>query len=283
MTDKPQSPLAGSKLGYTVDYPQQYDPSLLFPVDRQINRSQLHINGWNWAGFDLWYAYELSWLNARGLPQVALGRFLLPADSPCIIESKSLKLYLNSFNMSRFADREEVQSRLQQDLSAVAQAPVQVELLAVDTDLSQQPGTLAGALCLDSLPVEIDTFAVAPELLQLRDSGTESSLQVREVLYSHLLRSNCPVTGQPDWGSLVIDYEGPALDHEAVLRYLVSFRTHTEFHEHCVERIFTDILALGEFRRLLVRAHYTRRGGLDINPCRSLSPELPDMGRWTRQ
>ena len=279
MAGPSENPLAGSRLGRAAEYPQTYDPKQLFAVSRQVNRQALQLQGWPWAGFDLWYAYELSWLNPGGLPQVAMARLTLPVDSPCLIESKSLKLYLNSLNMTRFDDWAAVQTCIEQDLSAAAQAPVNVELVSVEAPLGRRSDALAEAICLDQQDIAIEHYGVDPGLLQ-RDSNR---MQAREMLYSHLLRSNCPVTGQPDWGSVVIDYAGPALDREALLRYLVSFRGHTEFHEHCVERIFTDLLALGDFERLLVRAHYTRRGGLDINPCRSLTPEQPDMGRWPRQ
>lgn len=271
--------LTDSALGRDTEYPQTHDPQQLFAVPRQTNRAALQLKDWPWAGFDLWYAYELSWLNPGGLPQVAMARITLPADSPCLIESKSLKLYLNSLNMTHFVSSAEVQACMVRDLSAAAGAPVEVELLDVEAELSRQRGALAGAVCLDHQAISIDHYVVDSGLLRIQPDQS----RVREVLYSHLLRSNCPVTGQPDWGSVVIDYAGPALDHEALLRYLVSFRGHTEFHEHCVERIFTDLLQLGRFERLLVRAHYTRRGGLDINPCRSLTPEQPDMGRWPRQ
>ncbi len=279
MAGENRNPLAGSSLGRTADYPQTHDPQQLFAVPRETNRATLGLRDWPWAGFDLWYAYELSWLSPGGLPQVAMARITLPVDSPCLIESKSLKLYLNSLNMTHFAGRADVQACIAGDLSAAAKASVEVELLDVEADLGQRPGALADAVCLDRQDLFIDRYTVDTDLLRT-DPGRSGA---REILYSHLLRSNCPVTGQPDWGSVVIDYAGPALDHEALLRYLVSFRGHTEFHEHCVERIFTDLLKLGTFEHLLVRAHYTRRGGLDINPCRSLTPEQPDMGRWPRQ
>ncbi|TGG95877.1 NADPH-dependent 7-cyano-7-deazaguanine reductase QueF [Natronospirillum operosum] len=273
------SPLVASALGRETDYPQQYDPEVLYPVPRQHNRDALQVRGWPWFGFDLWYAYELSWLNERGLPQVALAALTLPADSPYLIESKSLKLYLNSFNMTRFASAEAVRERMVTDLSARAGGPVQVRMHGPEAPLLQGKERLAQATLLDTLDIATEQYELDSSLLALAAGGG----QHEACLYSHLLRSNCPVTGQPDWGSVVIDYAGPALDLVSVLRYLVSFRNHTGFHEDCVERIFTDLLALGDFSRLVVSAHYLRRGGLDINPCRSLQPLEPDMGRWARQ
>lgn len=269
--------LADSELGRSSDYPQTYAPEVLFPVDRQTNRAQLGLDHWPWAGADRWYAYELSWLNPDGLPQVAMAAFDVPADSPCIIESKSLKLYLNSLNMTVFEDRARLAECLEQDLSRVAQAQVVVNLFDVEATLSAP--ALEDAVLIDDQAIRVTEYDLNSDLLRLKPGGGS----VRETLYSHLLRSNCPVTGQPDWGSLVVDYAGPALDREALLRYVVSFRSHTEFHEHCVERVFTDLKRLGDYSRLVVRAHYVRRGGLDINPWRSLHNEPPPLGRFARQ
>lgn len=270
--------LKNSALGREVDYPQEYEPSVLFPVPRADNRQAFGITDWPYYGFDLWNVYELSWLNDNGLPQVGMAIIELPAQSPNIIESKSLKLYLNSFNMTRLSGREELHNLLVQDLSRVAGAPVTVRLLSVNdyqaaVALQEDSGVL-----LDAQDVSIDTYDVDASLLRVNSAEYRE-----EMVYSHLLRSNCPVTGQPDWGTLFIAYAGPALDHEALLRYVCSFRSHTEFHEHCVERVFMDILALGSFDQLTVTAKYVRRGGLDINPCRSLHEHRPDMGRLARQ
>ncbi len=270
--------LADSELGRSSEYPQTYAPDVLFPVERKANRVQLGLDQWPWAGADRWYAYELSWLNPDGLPQVAMAAFDVPADSPCIIESKSFKLYLNSLNMTVFEHRDQVIEYLHRDLSKVAGAAVEVRLFDVEADLSAP--AQAEAVLIDNQPIRITEYDLNSDLLCVQ----EGAPVVRETLYSHLLRSNCPVTGQPDWGSLVVDYEGPALDREALLRYVVSFRSHTEFHEHCVERVFTDIKGLGDYSRLIVRAHYVRRGGLDINPWRSLrADEEPTLGRFARQ
>lgn len=277
MTDLKHSPL-----GQASDYPEHYDPGLLFPVARADARRELGLSDWPYHGFDRWNAYEISWLNGKGLPRVAMAIFELPASSPCIIESKSLKLYLNSFSMTRLTGTYELTERLIADLSRVSGAPVEVTLLPVDTAVFAAPpaagSPAAGSVLLDEQDIAVDRYQLDPGLLR-----ADASQHREETLYSHLLRSNCPVTGQPDWGSVFIDYAGPVLDHAALLRYLCSFRTHQGFHESCVERIFLDILALGAFDRLSVTAKYLRRGGLDINPCRSLHPHRPDMGRLARQ
>ncbi len=271
MTDLKHSPL-----GRASDYPEHYDSDRLFPVARADARRALGLSDWPYHGFDRWNAYELSWLNRKGLPRVAMALFELPASSPCIIESKSLKLYLNSFSMTRLTERDELVERLTTDLSRVSGAPVEVTLLPVDAALFAAPPV--GSVLLDELDIAVDRYELDPGLLR-----ADAADPRQESLYSHLLRSNCPVTGQPDWGSVFIDYAGPALEHAALLRYLCSFRTHQGFHEACVERIFLDLLALGDFDRLTVTAKYLRRGGLDINPCRSLHPHRPDMGRLARQ
>ena len=269
--------LDDSLLGRETDYPAHYAPNLLYPVSRGENRRSLGFDAWPYHGVDRWYAYELSWLQPGGLPAVAVATLDVPAHSPNLIESKSLKLYLNSFNMTRFESREAVAHCMASDLSQAAQAEVQVRLHDVDAVQTRPPP--GDAVLLDNNDIEVEQYDVAPTLLRL-DAARD---RVDETLYSHLLRSNCPVTGQPDWGTLFVSYEGPALDRISLLRYLVSFRQHTEFHEHCVERVLTDILALGEFDRLQVWAHYLRRGGLDINPYRSLSAERTDLGRLGRQ
>ena len=230
-------------------------------------------------GADLWTAYELSWLNPKGKPQVALAQFTVPCDSPCIVESKSLKLYLNSFNNTRLADADEVRVRLQQDLSAAAGAGVAVALVLPEAFDAQPIHELDG-LNLDRLDVECSHYTPEPALLQ----ATRNELPVSEVLVSHLLKSNCLVTGQPDWGSVQISYTGPQIDQAGLLQYLVSFRNHNEFHEQCVERIYMDIWRQCKPVKLAVYARYTRRGGLDINPWRSSYPQaLPRAVRTARQ
>lgn len=263
------SPL-DSPLGRAVSYHDRYAPELLFPIARQPKRDELGLRAASlpFIGEDLWNAYELSWLNPRGKPVVALGRFRVPADSPRLVESKSLKLYLNSLNQTPFESLAVVRETLAADLSAAAGAPVGVEL----ESLSAQPQRLFGrpeGVLLDELDVAIDGYSPQPGLLRTEPDGGE----VEELLFSHLLKSNCLVTGQPDWGMVAVRYAGPRIDREALLRYVVSFRKHDEFHEQCVERIFCDVLTACRPRRLAVWARYTRRGGLDINPFRATPGE----------
>lgn len=254
-------------LGKSTNYAQQYDPSLLFPIARQDKRQELGIDCHHlpFHGDDFWNAYEVSWLNSKGKPQVALGQFRVPATTPFLVESKSLKLYLNSFNQTKFEQITDVTTRIATDLSAVAVGEVSVSLQSLMDLPKRVLGGLPGKL-LDRLDIDCaDYTQPMPELLRCVAGKGESS----EVLCSHLLKSNCLVTGQPDWASIVIEYEGSQIEHESLLRYLVSFRQHNEFHEQCVERIFTDIQLRCQPARLSVWARYTRRGGLDINPWRT--------------
>lgn len=260
------SGIDASPLGKAVAYRDTYAPELLFPIARQAKRDELGVraDALPFVGEDLWNAYELSWLAPRGKPVVAIGTFRVPADSPRLIESKSLKLYLNSFNQSRFADVGAVRECIARDLSAASGAPVAVDIRPLSERPSRCLAYPHGEL-LDELDIGVDRYLPAPELLAADMSGAV----VSETLYSHLLKSNCLVTGQPDWGTLVVRYTGPAIDREALLRYVVSFRQHNEFHEQCVERVFCDILRGCRPRALAVWARYSRRGGLDINPFRS--------------
>jgi 7-cyano-7-deazaguanine reductase len=260
-----------SALGKQVVYRDAYAPELLFPIERQGKRSELGLCGDNlpFVGEDLWNAYELSWLDLRGKPVVALARFRVPASSPNLIESKSLKLYLNAFNQERMSGADAVHAIIEKDLSATAGEAVRVEILPLSTRLERRFDDPEG-FCLDGLDIDIDTYRLCPGVLR---AGGE---QVTETLYSHLLKSNCPVTGQPDWGVLAVRYVGPAIDRAGLLRYIVSFRQHDEFHEQCVERVFCDILERCGPTDLAVWAHYTRRGGLDINPFRAtLNASVP--------
>ena len=268
-----------SLLGQAVAYRDTYAPELLFPIERQLKRDELGIvaGALPFVGEDLWNAYEISWLDTRGKPVVALGEFRVPAASPRLIESKSFKFYLNAFNQQRMASVDEVQSRIAADLSAAAGAEVGVVLMPLATRPQRRSAYPQGD-CLDALDIAIDTYQPAPELLHA--TGAE----VEEMLYSHLLKSNCLVTGQPDWGMLVVRYRGPAIDREGLLRYVVSFRAHNEFHEQCVERVFCDIMARCRPHELAVWARYTRRGGLDINPFRASHAGLrPDEAMEVRQ
>lgn len=257
------SPL--SPLGKPTDYCDQYAPELLFPIPRQIKRSEIGIDAAAspFVGEDVWNAYELSWLNEKGKPVVAVGRFRVPADSPNLIESKSFKLYLNSFNQTSFADIDAVATALARDLSAAAGGAVDVDLQPLG-DRPQAVIAYPDGELLDDLDIAIGTYEPAPGLLRAADGPI-----VEETLYSHLLKSNCLVTGQPDWGMLVIRYRGRPIDREGLLRYIVSFRKHNEFHEQCVERIYCDLQRQCAPEALAVFARYTRRGGLDINPFRS--------------
>lgn len=258
-------PSCASPLGKATEYQSHYAPGLLYPIPRQLKRSELGIadGALPFVGEDLWNAYELSWLNPKGKPVVAVGTFRVPADSPNLIESKSFKLYLNSFNQSTFASIEAVAQTLARDLSAAAGKPLGVAL----EPLAARPQAAIGipeGICLDDLDIACDRYQPAPELLT-----TQAGEIVEETLFSHLLKSNCLVTGQPDWAMVVIRYRGQPIDRAGLLRYIVSFRNHNEFHEQCVERIFTDIQKHCAPEALAVHARYTRRGGLDINPFRS--------------
>jgi len=272
------SALQGLSLGQQSAYISQYTPSLLQPVPRSLNRDDLGLRGeLPFQGSDVWTLYELSWLNAKGKPVVAIGEVFVPATSPNLIESKSFKLYLNSFNQTRCDSLEAVQALLVQDLSGCAGAPVSVTLFTLDQaphQIAQLPGE-----CIDSLDIEVDGYEFDETLLQ----GAAGHEIVEETLHSHLLKSNCLVTSQPDWGSVVIHYRGPRLDREKLLRYLISFRQHNEFHEQCIERIFTDLKHFCAPEKLTVHARYTRRGGLDINPFRSDWEPVPANLRLIRQ
>ena len=272
------SALQGLSLGQQSAYISQYTPSLLQPVPRSLNRDDLGLRGeLPFQGCDVWTLYELSWLNAKGKPVVAIGEVFVPATSPNLIESKSFKLYLNSFNQTRCDSLEAVQALLVQDLSGCAGAPVSVTLFTLDQaphQIAQLPGE-----CIDSLDIEVDGYEFDETLLQ----GAAGREIVEETLHSHLLKSNCLVTSQPDWGSVVIRYKGPKLDREKLLRYLISFRQHNEFHEQCIERIFTDLKHFCAPEKLTVHARYTRRGGLDINPFRSDWEPVPANLRLIRQ
>ncbi|WP_332853321.1 NADPH-dependent 7-cyano-7-deazaguanine reductase QueF [Duganella sp. S19_KUP01_CR8] len=270
-----------SPLGKTSAYRTDYAPELLFPIARQGKRDELGLTGTlPFFGVDIWNAYEISWLNARGKPQVAIARITVPADSPNIIESKSFKLYLNSFNQTRLDSLVALKNLLQQDLSNGFGATVHISLTQPEEFGMVEMGELDGLL-LDRLDIEVDHYHPAPELLK----AALDEEPVEEKLISHLLKSNCLVTGQPDWASVQIHYSGPQIDQESLLRYLIGFREHNEFHEQCVERIFTDILRHCQPQQLSVYARYTRRGGLDINPWRSnfSTAQKPPNLRGARQ
>ncbi|MCB1577995.1 MAG: NADPH-dependent 7-cyano-7-deazaguanine reductase QueF [Xanthomonadales bacterium] len=271
-----------SPLGRITAASRDYDPDLLYPIPRARGREALGLgaDALPFDGVDIWNGYELSWLDARGKPEVATAEFRVPATTPNLIESKSFKLYLNSFNQTCHDDPAQVRERLRRDLSAAAGGAVEVALASVTRPLTAMHGEFDGD-CIDALDVAIDCYGPPqPEYLGTRTSD----VVVDEALVSHLLKSNCPVTGQPDWASVQIRYRGAPIDREGLLRYLVSYREHDDFHEQCVERIFRDLLARCAPTRLTVSARYTRRGGLDINPWRSNDPrQHADNPRLLRQ
>jgi 7-cyano-7-deazaguanine reductase len=271
-----------SVLGRATAYPTQYDPTLLFAIARAEGRCDLGPSAPAFVsqGIDVWHVFELSWLDHSGKPAVAIGRLTVPADSPFLIESKSLKLYFNSLNFATFTNAQSVEALIIEELSKVAGAQVQFELLDVDALVTHLPQ----GDCLDHLEI-VSTAAVhEPNPLCLMLDSTSSNPIIEETLYSNLLRSNCPVTSQPDWATVFIRYKGQKICQRSLLSYIVSYRKHSGFHEHCVEQIFYDIWLNLKPESLAVHAQYTRRGGLDINPCRSSDPTwLPKIARLARQ
>ncbi|MDG6096115.1 NADPH-dependent 7-cyano-7-deazaguanine reductase QueF [Alteromonas sp. ZYF713] len=268
---------ANLTLGQKVDYIEQYTPELLQGVPRTLSREQIGVSQpLPFGGVDIWNGYELSWLNPKGKPQVAILQCRVPIDSQNLIESKSFKLYLNSFNQSVFGSADEVARHLTKDLSACAQAQVEVQLFSAGQFGALHLGELEGTV-IDDLDIEINAYEPSPELLTTGDQ------QVSETLVSHLLKSNCLITSQPDWASVQIHYEGAAIDHAGLLAYLISFRRHNEFHEQCIERIFCDLMNRCKPHKLAVYARYTRRGGLDINPLRANFDFKVSNNRLARQ
>lgn len=268
MTDYSNSPeLKGSVLGQSTEYVDTYTPSLLFPIARKLNRDDLNIDEAQlpFKGQDIWTGYEVSWLNNKGKPIVGVALFEFPCQTSHIIESKSFKLYLNSFNQTRFDSVDKVKSTLSNDLSVAVAMPVKVTLYSPD-EYNCLPCTPLPGVCIDDLDIEIDSYDLDAQSLK-----SASDECVTETLHSHLLKSNCLITSQPDWASIIIRYSGEKICKESLLRYLISFRTHNEFHEQCVERIFCDLNTQLKLSNLEVYARYTRRGGLDINPYRSTS------------
>lgn len=269
--------LKESPLGKEAPYISRYTPSLLFPVPRTMARDRIGLRApLPFSGSDIWTGYELSWLNPKGKPQVAMADILVPCTSLHIIESKSLKLYLNSFNQSYYDSAAEVHRILERDLSQCAVGEVRVTLMAPQIKIGLPLVDFSG-VCLDDLEIETDQYEVQPAFLKASDR------QVAESLHTHLLKSNCLATGQPDWGSLCIRYRGPQIDREGLLKYIVSYRNHSGFHEDCVERMFFDLSERCRPTCLTVYARYTRRGGLDINPFRSNYESVPDNERHVRQ
>jgi 7-cyano-7-deazaguanine reductase len=254
-----------SELGKKTEYNPHYNPDKLFPIPRKIKRDEINVpDNLPFVGFDLWNHYELSWLNEKGKPVVALAEIIYGCESLNIIESKSMKLYFNSFNNTKFKNAEEVQVTAERDLTARVGAPVAVKIISVNAfDGEKLFAGFEGAVCIDDLDIECSSYTVDASILKVENEIVE------EVLYSDLLKSNCLVTNQPDWGSVEISYKGKKINRENLLRYIVSFRNHNEFHEQCIERIFMDIMRYCQPEELTVYGRYTRRGGLDINPYRS--------------
>jgi 7-cyano-7-deazaguanine reductase len=266
-----------SQLGKNSAYIDQYDASLLFPIPRAVKREELGIQGAPiFFGADLWTAFELSWLNLKGKPQVALAHITVPAESTHIIESKSFKLYLNSFNATRFVDVQAVRDCMREDLDQALWHGGQIKSrcgvkIILPEEFDKEPVHELDGLNLDRMDIECTQYQPSPELLMAQ----HDEAPVTETFVSHLLKSNCLVTGQPDWGSVQISYSGSQIDQAGLLQYIVSFRNHNEFHEQCVERIFMDIWTRCKPLKLSVYARYTRRGGLDINPWRTSHPQSP--------
>ena len=268
-----------TQLGKETQYQNQYDPTLLFPIDRASARSGEVPKAFEFFGNDAWTAYELSWLNLSGKPVVAVARFKFPCNSKYVIESKSFKLYLNSLIQSKFASKFDVIDRLASDLSRCCGEAITIDIYDFKEyeeafKIREPAGT-----CIDSLDIEVTQYEPSKSLIEF-----DSTTQISELLYSHLLKTNCPVTNQPDWASVYIDYSGPKISMDSLLRYIISYRLHQDFHEVCVEKIFYDLYTVVNPSKLTVFAKYTRRGGLDISPCRSteLEPELRKM-RQVRQ
>lgn len=272
-------------LGKSTQYCSEYNADLLQGVPRSLNRDDLALNQSNlpFFGEDVWYGYELSWLNEKGKPVVAVAEFRFACTSENIVESKSFKLYLNSFNQTRFASLKDVEKILTKDLSKIASSEANVSLFGVDhcpaLDIAKNSDN---CFCIDSEDISIDNYQYDAKLLaEAQNKGHDS--QVEEYLVSHLLKSNCLITNQPDWASVYIRYRGNAIDHATLLKYLISFRQHNEFHEQCVERIYCDLQQFCQLDELTIFARYTRRGGLDINPFRSSLTKQAPFARTLRQ
>lgn len=269
--------LPDSLLGKKFAYPSTYDASWLFPVSRSIARDMIGIKTpLPFSGFDHWTGYELSWLNSKGKPMVAIADFIFPCESKHIVESKSFKLYLNSFNQTKFDSLQEVKEVLSKDLNNCIGVSVNVRVYSIDENNQTALANFSGK-CLDDLDIDFNCYELNPEFLKTGKKYAE------ETVYSHLLKSNCLATGQPDWGSVLIKYAGPQINHADLLRYIVSFRNHAGFNEHCIEQMYYDILHRCKPEKLSIYGRYTRRGGLDINPYRTNFPDNPSSIRLLRQ
>lgn len=269
--------LKESPLGQSTVYVETYSPELLFPIARAFARDKIGMQSHlPFDGVDIWNGYEMSWLNLKGKPEIAMAEFFFPCTSLNVVESKSFKLYLNSFNQSRFESFSQVKKIMENDLSNTVKSEVKINLFPLSALRTQSLEELSG-FCLDSLDIETDVYEVNKKFLITTPEYT------KEAVYTNLLKSNCLATGQPDWGSVLIHYSGPKIDSEGLLKYLISFRRHAGFAEHCVEQIFSDILTECGPEQLTVYGRYTRRGGLDINPFRSNFEKAPMNPRQLRQ
>jgi len=253
-----------SELGKKAEYDPHYNPDKLFPIPRKGKRDEIGVpENLPFFGFDLWNHYEVSWLNEKGKPVVALAEISYGCETPCIIESKSMKLYFNSFNNTHFKNEDAVQAIVKKDIAERVGGAVSVKIIPLNSLSDDKLFVGFHGECLDKLDVECSSYRVEQSLLKSEEE------RVEETLFSNLLKSNCLVTNQPDWGSVQISYKGKKINREGLLRYIVSFRNHNEFHEQCIERIFMDIMKHCQPEELTVYGRYTRRGGLDINPYRS--------------
>jgi 7-cyano-7-deazaguanine reductase len=268
--------LSQSPLGKKSEYVSSYDPAQLCPIPRVKSWEKYGYDSSPYFGVDVWNAYEISWLNSNGLPQVAIGEFIVPLGSPNLIESKSFKLYLNSLNQTKIENPEGLLEILETDLTGCAGDSVKAKLHSIKNkqDLLSEPE----GKCLDDMDIKIDIYNRDASILRVENSPVHG-----EQLYSHLLKTNCPVTGQPDWGSIFIEYSGKQIEQTSLLKYIVSYRGECDFHEQCVENIFLDIMKTCQPDELSVYARYLRRGGLDINPYRSTNKQIPDNIRLIRQ
>lgn len=274
-------------LGQSTSYPKTYTPDMLYPIPRALGRANLALPADALSiGMDWWQVFEMSWLNSHGVSQVAMARLAIPATSDYIVESKSLKLYFNSLNFTEFDNQQAVKAAVEKDLSACLKTDVTLEIFEVNI-ANSLPISAPQGDCIDNALDNIDkkiaiVSDVNPSSLTVAHQGTsDSQLQI---LHSHLLRSNCPVTNQPDWGTLEIQIDSQPIDRAGLLEYILSFRQHNGFHEQCVEQIFSDLTQAFSPKTLMVRAWYTRRGGIDINPCRvSDISLLPPPSRLNRQ
>ncbi len=273
--------MSRNPLGLSTSYSNKYEPDLLFAIPRQDNRKSLGLSSERlpFSGYDVWRAYELSWLNSRGKPVAAIGEFIVPCESKNIVESKSLKLYLNSMNQTQFSDITFVEQLIKGDLSRIVNADVNVRLIPVARHRALDVAEPEG-ICIDHADIEISSYQPSPHSLL-----SSRRKIVSETLYSELFRSNCPVTSQPDWGTVVISYRGSAIDRAGLLAYLVSYRLHEGFHEDCTEQIYLDIIARCTVESLRVSINFLRRGGIEINPVRLSSATAPDLcfPRFIRQ